>query len=112
MPGPARQGLEQILLSWLAERFNSLSKKEILSMLQSLAPLHETRLYKEIFAEGEARGEARGEAKLLKHQLARRFGPLPDWAVQRIDAAGSEQIERWSEAIFEVQGIEALLGAE
>ena len=42
---------------------------------------------------GEERGEAKGEAKLLTRMIERRFGPLPESAKARIQAAK----HRWSQ---------------
>jgi predicted transposase YdaD len=51
-------------------------------MLNLVTPIQETRAYQSIFAEGEAEGKAES----LKCLLTRRFGRLPVWAEQRIDA--------------------------
>jgi hypothetical protein len=40
---------------------------------------------------------------LLKRQLTRWFGPLPDWADQRLDQASPVELERWAERVLEVQ---------
>ncbi|QLF93999.1 Rpn family recombination-promoting nuclease/putative transposase [Pseudomonas sp. ABC1] len=59
--------------------------------------------------EGLEKGRAEGQAVLLQRQLDKRFGPLPEWAVQRIEQAGVERIGLWAEAIFEAQSLEELL---
>ncbi len=69
-------------------------------MLNLVTPIQETRAYQSIFAEGEAEGKvtgratgrAEGKASVLKRQAARRFGPLPDWAWRRIEAAPVAQL--------------------
>ncbi|MDS4022034.1 MAG: DUF2887 domain-containing protein, partial [Candidatus Competibacter sp.] len=111
LAGPVRATLERMLECWLFERFPALTTEELRTMLSELTPLEQTRAYQEIFAkgkaegeakgkaegeakgkaEGEAKGKAEGEAKGkiegkiedLKLLLARRFGPLPDWAAAR-----------------------------
>lgn len=53
----------------------------------------------------EARGQARGRleeaARLLKRLLARKFGPVPDRLLARVDAAPLEQLETWSDLIID-----------
>ncbi len=69
-------------------------------------------------AEGEARGEARGEAKgkaegqrlgmarTLKNLVQRRFGALPDWAVDRVDRADVGTLEHWSYLVLDARVLE------
>ncbi|MBK1646796.1 hypothetical protein CKO25_19570 [Thiocapsa imhoffii] len=89
-------------------------------MLNLLTPIQETRAYQSIFAEGKVEGEAEGEAKgkakgkasTLKRQLTRRFGPVPTWAEQRIDAATVAQLDSWLDGIFDAANVEDLIGPE
>jgi len=75
-------------------------------MFHALTPLKETRAYREILAEGEAEGEARG----LKRMLTRRFGALPDWAIQRINSASLEQLDAWVDGFLDAESVSGLLG--
>ncbi len=52
-------------------------------------------------AEGEAKGQRLGMAQTLKNQVQRRFGDLPDWAVDRIDRADVDTLERWSYRVLD-----------
>jgi predicted transposase YdaD len=124
-----RATLSEILAFWFFERFKSLTKQEIWTMLNVLTPLEETRAYQEIFAEGEAEGEAEGraegeargkvkgkiegkiEGKIddLKRLLTRRFGPVPEWAVQRIEGASLEQLDVWLEGLLDAESLGSLL---
>ena len=79
-------------------------------MMNIFTPLEETRAYQSIFAKGEAKGEAKGKAEDLRRLLARRFGPLPEWATARIDAASIEQMNVWLDGIFDAPTLDALLG--
>ncbi|QLF94072.1 Rpn family recombination-promoting nuclease/putative transposase [Pseudomonas sp. ABC1] len=56
-------------------------------------------------------GMEKGQAVLLQHLLNKRFGPLPEWAVRRVEEANVEQIGVWAEAIFDAQSLDELLGA-
>ncbi len=55
---------------------------------------------------GEQRGERRGEAALLTRLLERRFGTLPDWARDRVQAADTPAIEEWVLRLLEAASLE------
>lgn len=55
---------------------------------------------------GFERGMQQGEANLLRRQLQRRFGPLPDAILARLDAATPAELERWGERLLEVDSLE------
>ncbi|WP_295580571.1 DUF2887 domain-containing protein [uncultured Lamprocystis sp.] len=97
-----RATLERMLEFWLIERFPLLSSEELRTMLNVLVPLEQTRVYQEIFAKGKADG--------LKRLLTRRFGLLPRWAVQRLDAAAIVQLDAWLEGVLDAQSLEQLIG--
>ncbi len=46
----------------------------------------------------------------IKRLLARRFGPVPTRAEQRIDAAPVAQLDAWLDGIFDAASLEDLLG--
>lgn len=119
---PIRTTLEGMLECWLMERFPLLTNEELRTMFPVLVPLEQTRAYQEIFAKGQAigkaegktegktEGKAEGKADGLKLLLKRRFGALPRWAVQRVDAAAMEQLDGWLLGILDAQSLEGLLG--
>jgi hypothetical protein len=51
-------------------------------------------------------GEQRGEAALLTRLLERRFGTLPDWARDRVQAAETAAIEEWVLRLLEAASLE------
>ena len=104
--------LSQVLEFWYFERFRGLTAKEIWAMLNLVTPIQETKAYQSIFAEGEVKGKAEGKAESLKRLLVRRFGPLPVWATQRIDAAPIAQLDAWLDGIFDAASVEALIGRD
>ena len=57
-------------------------------------------------AEGRAEGQRLGMAKTLKNLVQRRFGDLPDWAVDRIDRADVETLERWSYGVLDATALQ------
>jgi len=56
-------------------------------MFQKLTPLEEIRAYKSILAKGVLKGMAKEAALVLKRLIHRRFGTLPTWAEDKINAA-------------------------
>ncbi len=62
-----------------------------------------------IFLEGEKKGEKKGKATLLQRQLERRFGKLPKWAMQQLEAADAAKLEQWGERIFDAKRLEEII---
>jgi len=56
-------------------------------------------------AKGKAEGQRLGMAKTLKNQVQRRFGDLPDWAVDRIDRADVAALERWTYRVLDATSL-------
>ena len=69
----------------------------------------EKALYDELYLLNDAREEGR-KATLLR-QLTRRFGPVPDWAAQRMQQATPTQLDAWLETILDAPTLEAVFGA-
>ncbi|GAB6042894.1 Rpn family recombination-promoting nuclease/putative transposase [Endothiovibrio diazotrophicus] len=63
-------------------------------------------------AEGLAEGQRKGERTLLSRLLALRFGPLPEWAGDRLEEASQEALERWGERILDAQTLEQVFAEE
>ncbi len=59
--------------------------------------------------EGEQKGRQEGEAALLRRQLERRFGALPDWARDRIAAADSAALEEWGLRVLDAGSLDDVL---
>ncbi len=53
-----------------------------------------------------AEGETKGMAKALKNQVARRFGNLPAWAIDRIDRADVDILERWLYLVLDATALD------
>ncbi len=58
--------------------------------------------------EGLLEGRVEGESRLLKRQLERRFGLLPQWVSEQLGSAKEEELEAWSEAILTAPTLEAV----
>ena len=59
--------------------------------------------------EGEQMGRRAGEAALLLRLLERRFGPLPDWATDRIAGADTVTLEEWGIRVLDAGSLDAVL---
>jgi hypothetical protein len=57
---------------------------------------------------GMAKGMVKGQYTLLKRQLERRFGLLPEWASEKLKNAKTKDFEAWSDAIFTAPTLEAV----
>jgi hypothetical protein len=53
-------------------------------------------------------GRQEGEATLLHRQLARRFGPLPDWVDDRLRRASIEELETWGDRVLDAAELAAV----
>ncbi len=50
---------------------------------------------------GRQEGLQEGIQRILRHQLQRRFGELPEWAEVRLGSATLEDLESWGERILD-----------
>jgi Domain of unknown function (DUF4351) len=55
---------------------------------------------------GLQQGIQQGEVIVLRRQLTRRFGPLPEWAEQRLEQASPQDLEGWADRVLEAQRLE------
>jgi hypothetical protein len=61
--------------------------------------------------EGAQLGRRAGYVHVLRTQLRRRFGSVPEWAEGRLAAAALPELERWVDAVVDAASLEAVLGA-
>jgi hypothetical protein len=59
--------------------------------------------------EGRQEGRQEGEVTLLLRVLEHRFGPLPNWAAERVLAAESPQLEQWAVRALDATSLEDAL---
>lgn len=60
--------------------------------------------------QGRKEGELDGWRKILVLQLRVRFGDLAEGVVERIRAAGREQLESWTERVLTARTLDEVLG--
>lgn len=58
--------------------------------------------------EGRVEGRVEGVSRLLRRQLERRFGVLPEWASDQLTRASEQQLEVWGEALLTAPTLEAV----
>lgn len=86
---------------------------EMKQMIEERMERWRQNLRQEALAQGMAEGIAQGgqesARRTLKRQLARRFGPLSEETVGRIDTATLEQLEIWLDAVLDAASVEEVL---
>ncbi len=59
--------------------------------------------------EGRQEGRFEGELAILRRQIERRFGPVPDWAEKRLAARSASELLDLSVRLLDAQSLEQLL---
>lgn len=95
----------QILKPYL-ENTNNLA--EIRDMLAERIVKWEEELIEKGIEKGKYEGKREGEVALLILQLERRFGPLPDWAREKIAGAERESLESWGLKLLEADSLKGV----
>ena len=88
-----------VLPEALAEKFD----EEIFTYEQEIHMPYITSTERAGIKKGIQLGEQKGEAKILKRQLSRRFGILPDEVEQRVDLASPAELEVWADRVLDAQ---------
>ena len=68
---------------------------EVKVMLSTRIEQWEVDILKKGREEGREEGKLEGEARLLSRQLELKYGPLPQWAKDKIAAANKDALENW-----------------
>ncbi|MEI2415873.1 DUF4351 domain-containing protein [Orrella sp. JC864] len=55
---------------------------------------------------GLEQGRQQGQAELLRTQLSRRFGPLPQWAEQRLAQGPASQLTVWGQRLLDASSLD------
>jgi hypothetical protein len=55
------------------------------------------------------RGKLEGELRIIRMQIERRFGPVPDWAEQCLRNMTADELENVAGRVFDVQSLERFL---
>lgn len=119
----ARGGTEQVLeIARLADKLGGAERKRVLSQIVLLSGLRRLtgRLRIEFKAMGYSTDFLKNEfvqdairdasANMLRGMLETKFGKLPKWVDERLDAATSVRVQRWSKKIITAATLEGVLG--
>ena len=60
-------------------------------------------------AEGRNEGRVEGGASIVRRLLQSKFGPLPEWASERLEHATAEQAEQWSDRVLNARTLTEVL---
>src|SRR5215831_11899269 len=55
------------------------------------------------------KGIQMGELKVLRRQIKKRFGSVPNWAEERLEKLSAKELEELSVRVLDAKGIETLL---
>ncbi len=58
--------------------------------------------------QGIQQGIQQGEMAIIKHQLTRRFGQLPEWANERLAQASSDELKLWADRLLDAASIDEI----
>jgi predicted transposase YdaD len=122
--GAVRRILTRIATLSGAARTDALATLLILAGLRSVQPLVREEaqqmaltlditnnpflrdVFEEGRQEGRQEGQQDGERVLLRQLLARRFGPVPEWAEQQLANADTATLEQWGLRLLEATSLE------
>ena len=62
--------------------------------------------YERGYNQAAQEAEPKAEAKLIRRQLKKRFGDLPEWVDERLESAETDTLEQWAENFVEADSLE------
>lgn len=69
------------------------------------------RVEQQNLQKGILQGQLLGQVSTLRRQLIRRFGPLPDWAEQRLSQADEASLLQWTDRVLDAVSLEAVFAS-
>jgi hypothetical protein len=60
------------------------------------------------FDKGRLEGETHGRAETLLRLMRRRYGAVPASVIDRVHAAGIEDLDRWADAVLDAPSLDAV----
>ena len=110
LAGEGQAGEEVGALSGL-RRLSKKFKMEVKKMGVYI-DIEENVFLKDIRDQGLARGRAEGKAETLREQLEMKFGSLPVWARERLNAGRADQMQVWTRKVLTARSLQGVLGRE
>ncbi|ABK45278.1 conserved hypothetical protein [Magnetococcus marinus MC-1] len=102
----------KLVLRYLIQTYRGMTMADVQAYAEEAFP-GEAEEYASLFAremmsKGRQEGRQEGEAALLLRQLHRCFGELPAWVEEKIQNSGVEQIEVWTDRVFDGESLESV----
>jgi hypothetical protein len=107
-PAARAQALADLTILAGLRKLGSVLKQEIKQM-PILDDIMDHDLLGPEIRKGYERGYERGEMAILMRQIEKRFGPLPSWASQQIEALSAPGLEDLALRLLDVRTLEELL---
>lgn len=101
--------LAQLLIILGLRRLEPFFKEEARSIMPVYVDLMENLIIREMVDEASAKARAEAKLEALTASLAHRFGPLPDWAAPKLQAAALPDLERWMIQLLDAHTLEQAL---
>ncbi|MBF0426238.1 MAG: DUF4351 domain-containing protein [Magnetococcales bacterium] len=128
-PKAGADALEKLVILAGLRRLGNTVKEEVKAMPITVNVM-ENEFLRDIFADGELKGirigeergiqkgiqigkqqtHLKGEAALLLRQLKQRFGSLPDWVPERVNAADATALETWGDRVLTASSLREVFG--
>jgi hypothetical protein len=99
-PAQRANALEQLFILAGLRRLEETVEREVRKM-----PIHIDILENQVLG----REFKRGEVTVLRRQIEKRFGTLPDWVQERLATASTSQLDQWTLRILDAATLEDLL---
>ena len=106
-----RSGLEYLetVLRYISRSVDTLKPDELRQVVtQTLTRGDEimSTIAEQWIQQGIQQGISQGEMLVLKRQLERRFGALPDWVEEKLITANQASLELWADQVLEAKRLE------
>jgi hypothetical protein len=116
LSAPQRLRLRRVFTVWIKRvllpgRMPGLSLSKVGTVLEAKTMLAErvNEWTQKLLAEGQQAGVQVGQAKVLRKQLESRFGPLPDWALMRLNDSSEAELDRWCLRVLSQATLQTIL---
>jgi hypothetical protein len=87
-----------------------IERKAEMKYVTSVERLAIERGRKKWVAEGRLEGKLEGKLETLTRLLTRRFGPLPEWATERMKTATADQFDLWADRVLDAVSLTDVFG--
>lgn len=62
--------------------------------------------------QGRQKARLEGEGTILRRQLTRRFGPLPQNVLDRLDRADAHELEAWADRVIDATSLDEVFAGD